>query len=259
MQVFIPTLGREGKLITTKWIPERWRDNVILVCPNEENHPEWDGPRMDVGRSCIGSIAKTRQWILDNAIDSHVGMIDDDVTFYRVNPEDRKKRIKLEDCGEVFDLMSDWLSDGDVYCGTSNSFMSHLNPSEYHYGKPSHCCFVNRYYLERNAIRYDAIRYFEDFHVPLAVLESGHRLRYTGDYISQEYKPNAPGGCSINRNADNNRQAMLDLQSLHPRYIKIREDESGKNQSLNVGLKMTIQFKKCYDENVTDGARLSFD
>jgi hypothetical protein len=259
MLVYIPTLKRENKLITTKWIPERWKNKVILVCPAEEVHSQWDGPRLDVPRECIGSICKTRQWIIEQSVDDHVGMLDDDLTFYKVNPDDRKKRTKLDDCGEVLDLMEKWLEEGDVYCGTSNSFLSHLNPVEYYYGKPSHCFFMNRKYMQEKGIRYDVLQFYSDFHVPLSIVESGRRLRYTGDYISHEYKPHAPGGCSVTRTAENNRASMLKLQSLHPRYIKVREDADGENQTLKIGLKMTIQFKKCYDENVGQSARLSFD
>jgi hypothetical protein len=79
MLVYIPTLKRENKLITTKWIPERWKNKVILVCPAEEVHPQWDGPRLDVPRECIGSICKTRQWIIEQSADDHVGMLDDDL------------------------------------------------------------------------------------------------------------------------------------------------------------------------------------
>jgi hypothetical protein len=256
MQVYIPTLGRENKLITTKWIPECWKDRVFLVCPKEEVHPQWDGLRVDVPKECIGSICKTRQWIITQSESSHVGMLDDDLTFYKIDSENRKKRTRLEDCGEVLDLMEKWLEEGDVYCGTSNSFLSHLNPPEYFYGKPSHCFFMDRDYMKEKNIRYDVLQFYSDFHVPISVVESGRRLRYTGDYVSHEYKPHAPGGCSITRTAENNRASMLKLQSLHPRYIKVREDESGKNQTLDIGLKMTIQFKKCYDENVASGAKL---
>lgn len=253
MRIYIPTLGREGRQITLQGIPDNWKKRVYIVCPKSENH-DWPN-RIDVPDSCIGSISKTRQWIVEysakNSFDPNMAMIDDDVTFYKIDPIHRTKRTSDKVLTEqFFDLMNTWLDEGDVFCGSSNSFMSHEKPSEYYYGKPSHCCFLNSEYLMKNNIRYDAVEYFEDFHVPLAILESGKRLRYTGDYISIEKKANAKGGCSINRNAERNRQAMIELQKLHPQWITLKEDEEAENQTLKVGLKMRIAFKKLYDEKV---------
>jgi hypothetical protein len=249
VKIFIPTYKREGRQITLAGIPTGWHSKTFLVCPKEEVH-DWPN-RIDVPESCIGSIGKTRQWIIEQSDDPHIAMIDDDVTFYKLGLIDRTTRMQgVSYTNDLFHLMNDWLDEGDVYCGTSNSFRSHEKPSEYYYGKPSHCCFLNRDYLNEHGIRYDTLSYFEDFHVPLSILESGTRLRYTGDYVSVEKKANAAGGCSVNRTSEKNRQAMIDLKNLHPDYISLTEDESGKNQTLEVGLKMRISFKKLYDEKV---------
>lgn len=251
LMVYIPTLKREGKQYTLDSIPERWKDRVFLVCPKEENH-DWPN-RVDVPEECIGNIGKTRQWILDQAPTPFVGQFDDDLSFYKRDAHTKTKNHKQEDCGEFLDLMETWLQEGDVFCGLSNSFMSHNNDEEYFYGKPSHCSFVNRDYLTQHGIRYDAMRYFEDFHVPLAVLESGKRLRYTGEHIAVEKKANAPGGCSTTRTGDNNREAMFRLRDLHPKYVTLKEEEGATNQSLVVGVKMRIAFAKAYNDNVKQG------
>jgi hypothetical protein len=253
--VYIPTLKREGKQYTLESIPDRWKDRVFLVCPKEEKH-DWPN-RIDVPVECIGSISKTRQWILEQAPTPYVGQFDDDLTFYKRDPVVKTKNHKQADCGEFLDLMEKWLQEGDVFCGLSNSFMSHTNDSEYFYGKPSHCSFVNRDYMAKHQIRYDAIRYFEDFHVPLSVVESGHRLRYTGEHIAVEKKANAPGGCSITRTAENNRAAMVRLAELHPKYVSIKEEAGAKNQSLEVGVKLRIAFAKAYKDNVKSGETLN--
>lgn len=252
--VYIPTLKREGKQYTLESIPERWKDRVFLVCPKDEKH-DWPN-RVDVPEECIGNIGKTRQWILEQAPTSLVGQFDDDLTFYKRDETVKTKNHKQADCGEFLDLMEQWLQSGDVFCGLSNSFMSHNNDSEYFYGKPSHSSFVNRDYLAEKGIRYDAMRYFEDFHVPLAVLESGKQLHYTGEHIAVEKKANAEGGCSTTRTAANNREAMFRLQELHPKYVTLKEEEGAKNQSLEVGVKMRIAFAKAYKDNVKNGETL---
>jgi len=246
--IYIPTLGREGRQITLKSIPEEWKDRVFLVCPSAENH-EWDN-RIDVPEYCIGSVAKTRQFILDSSESKFVGMLDDDLSFYERDSIILTKTTRLESIEKYFSLMESWLMSGDVYCTQANSFMSHNNPEEYYYGKPSHSHFVNRDYLKSKDIRFDALSYFEDFHVPLSVLECGKRLRISGKYIAKEKEANASGGCSINRTADNNKTAMYKLQELHPKYVTLKEEEGATNQNLVVDLKMRISFKKAYDDNV---------
>lgn len=249
MKIYIPTYKREGRQHTLAGIPEGWKSKTYLVCPKDEVH-DWPN-RIDVPESCIGSIGKTRQWICEMSDDPQLAMIDDDVTFYKLDEYQRTSRTTSASIvNELFHLMNDWLDQGDVYCGTSNSFMSHEKPKEYYYGKPSHCCFLNRDYLKEKNIRYDVISYFEDFHVPLAILESGKRLRYTGDFVSIEKKANAEGGCSVNRNAERNRNAMIELQKLHPQWVTLKEDDTAENQNLVVGLKMRIAFKKLYDQCV---------
>ena len=248
--IYIPSLGREGRQITLNSIPEEWKDRVFLVCPSTENH-DWDN-RIDVPEDCIGSVAKTRQFILDSSESNFVGMLDDDLSFYERDSNILTKTTRLDTIENYLYLMESWLCDGDVYCTQANSFMSHNNPEEYYFGKPSHSHFVNRDYLASKDIRFDALNYFEDFHVPLCVLESGKRLRISGKYIAKEKAANASGGCSINRTADKNKAAMYKLQELHPKYVTLKEEQGAMNQNLVVDLKMRISFKKAYDDNVID-------
>jgi len=254
MKIYIPTLGRVGKQIALSCIPKSWKDRTYIVCPKEEEHA-WDNI-INVPDSCVGSISKTRQWICENSNDPHVAMIDDDVKFYIREIKNGIPKLFLcspKQVADVFGLMQFWLESGDVFCGTSNSFRFQDRPEEYFYGKPSHCFFLNRDYMKKKNIRYDVLRYYSDFHVPLSIVESGKRLHYTGKYISKEFKPNAPGGCSISRTAERNRNSLLKLTRLHLPYIKLKEDPEGKNQTLRIGLKMRIAFKRMYDENVLKG------
>lgn len=248
--VYIPTLGRENTQITLQWIPDRWKDRVFLVCPKSENHI-WEN-RVDVPNECIGDIGKTRQFIIENSPSKFVGMMDDDLTMYYRDPVDKVKRTKIEFIGEYLDMMESWLNEGDVYCSQSNTFMSHTRDEEYYYGKPSHTHFLNRDYLAEHNIRFDDIKYFEDFHIPLSILQSGSRLRISGNYVAAEKEANAAGGCSINRTAANNKEAMLQLRKLHPKYIKLKAVDGAKNQNLDVGLRMTISWKKTYMDNVVN-------
>lgn len=255
MLLFIPTLGREGKQITLTSIPDRWKEKTFLVCPKSESH-DWQN-RIDVPEYCIGNIGKTRQFIIENSSDKHVGMMDDDITICLRDPVKKTRRTKLEDIGEYLDLMESWLESGDVYCSNGASFMSHERDDEYFYGKSFGAHFLDRDYFAEKNIRFDALNYFEDFHICLSVLESGKRLHLTGKYIGTEFKANSAGGCSINRTSENNRNSMHEFQKIHPRYVSLNEEAGAKNQNVEVGVKMRIAFKKAYDENVMKGNSLA--
>lgn len=251
MLIIIPTLGREGKQITINQIPLKWRSRTFLVCPKGEKHP-WTN-RLDLEPP--GSYGKTMQWILENAPDRYIGVMDDDLQFYKRDADNktRKTLCTSEEMSEFLDTFESWLTSGDVYGSCSNSFMMHTNDDEYFYGKPSACHFFDREYLLKHDIRFDRMSEFSDFDVPLSVIESGKRLHHTGKFISKEKKANAPGGCSLSRTAETARNSMLKLRELHPKYVTLKEEPGATNQTLKVDLKMTIQFKKAYDECVPKG------
>lgn len=252
MMVYIPTLKREEKQFTLQSIPERWKSRTFLVCPPNEKH-DWENIIYEPRPM---KISEKRQYILDQSPSNFVAQLDDDLFFYKREQEGKSKRTRMDNCGEMLDLMESWLQQGDVYCGISNSFMCQNNPTEYYYGKPSFSLFVNKNFLSLNNIQFNKLDYFEDFHIPLSVLECGKRLRFSGDFIVDQKKANAPGGCSVFRNEESNRQAMIELQKLHPRYVFLQEKKGAKNQGLVVNLEMKIAFAKAYKDNVDIGGSL---
>lgn len=248
MQLLIPTLGREGRQVTINHIPEKWKAKTFLVCPPYEKH-EWPN-RLDLMPP--GNIGLTMQWIVENATERYIGIMDDDLTFHKRDPNKltRKTQCTEAEFDEMLTQFQTWLESGDVYGSVSNSFMMQNKPDEYFYGKPSACHFLDREYLLKHNIRFDRISEFNDFDVPLQVLESGMRLHHTGRFISKEKQANAPGGCSTNRTAESNRKSMLRLQELHPKYVELTDAPGATNQTLQVDLKMKIQFAKSYKDNV---------
>lgn len=252
MKIYIPTLGRIERQITLRQIPDEWKERVFIVCPKNEKH-NWKNI-LFLPEKVVGSITKTKQWIFENTDERYIGIIDDDVVFYIRDKKIKTRRYVCtkEQVSDLFNMFEKWLKSGDVFCGTSNTFRSHENPKEYFYGKPSHLCFLDLDFLRKKNINFvvDGLEYFEDFHIPICILENGKRLHYTGEYITKEYKPNASGGCSINRTDEKNRNAMIRLAELHKPYITLKEVEGAKNQTLVVNLKMRIAFKKLFEEKV---------
>lgn len=249
IKIYITTLGREDRQITLKKIPKKWKDNVYIVCPDYEKH-NWEN-RIDVPEYCIGNLSKTRQWLLDTCDVKFMALFDDDITFLN-RIKDRKKTVKnsFKDNSEMFDLFYNWLKSGVDYCGMIHRFQFQNQPEIKYYGKPSYCYFLNREFFLKYKIRFDDIRFYSDFHVPLAVLEFGGVMRYSGLYIANEFKANAPGGCSINRTAELNKQSVFKLRELHPKYVTITDAPGHKNQTLVIDVKMRIAWKKAYEDGL---------
>lgn len=253
-KIYVPSLGREGRQITLSNIPKAWEHRVILACPKSEKH-DWFW-RMDIPESCVGSISKTRQYIMENAQSDHLAMCDDDVSFYVRSPE-RKLSLAAEDqVYRFFTQMERWLEEGYVFGGATNRFMSNQRADIVNYGPPSHLVFMNRKWMAEKKIRYDAISTLEDFHVPLSALENGGRLIYDGNFIAQEWKANAPGGCSLTRTAAESRGNFFNLAKLHPRYVKVHEVPGKMSQNLQVDAKCVVQWKKAYEEKYLTGSSL---
>lgn len=249
IKIYIPTLGREGKQITLSKIPKQWRDRVFLVAPKKEKH-DWKN-RIDVPKDCIGNISKTRQWILESSDADFVGFLDDDIIFFnRIKNRNKLVKNEIEDNNRMFRLFYKWLNEGIDYCGMIHRFRCNTAPAIKHYGKPAHCYFMNKEFFIKNNIRFDDIEYYSDFHMPISVLEAGGKLKYSGLYIANEWKPNAPGGCSINRTAELNKKSVFRLRDLHPNYITIKDCPGHKNQNLVIDVKMIISWKKLYEDSL---------
>ena len=88
MHIFIPTLGRVGKLKTLEFIPDNWRKRTHLICPPDEagdHHAYW-GSVQPHPVDCKG-IGNVRQWITEHLSKElqtdKVCMLDDDHQFFK--------------------------------------------------------------------------------------------------------------------------------------------------------------------------------
>ena len=83
-KIYIPTFKRVNEQITLNSIPDKYKDNVILVVQEQERHLH----KHDVEYLVVGNdigIAATREQIYNHASKKRYLMVDDDITFYRRN------------------------------------------------------------------------------------------------------------------------------------------------------------------------------
>lgn len=250
LKIYIPTLGREGRQITLQYIPNKLKKYIYLVCPKEEKH-NWKN-RINVPKECIGSISKTRQWILENSDAKYVGFFDDDIVFQN-RKKDKSKTVKNSKKDNYFMVKEFYklMETGIHFSGMIHRFMFHEKDFLIKYGKPAHCYFIDKNFMMENNIRFDVLDYYSDFHIPISILENGGKVRYLGKYIANEVKPNAKGGCSINRTAEKNRNSVFKLKELHPDFITLKDKPGHKNQNLVINVQMFISWKKLYEHSLS--------
>ena len=108
MLIAIPSKGRAGKVKSLKYLP-----SAVLFVPEYEadDYRSFYPEVVSVPSSVIG-ITQTRNWILDNAKDDSVVMVDDDVKqsgWVKLN-EFKSKHVKLtpsewiKECSTLFEL-----------------------------------------------------------------------------------------------------------------------------------------------------------
>ena len=96
MKIYIPTFRRVDNQITFNTLPDKIKQNVIMVVQEQEREQyKYDCEYLIVDNN-IG-IAKTRELIYHHAGTNYFGMLDDDITFYLRNSKYFKNELKPED------------------------------------------------------------------------------------------------------------------------------------------------------------------
>ena len=122
MKIYIPTFRRVDNQITFDNIPDKIKENVIMVVQEQERDEyKYDCEYLVVGDN-IG-IAKTREIIYHHAGKTKYGMIDDDIVMHRRNTKyynqkpnmEKSKRIMTKEDWEYwFSLVNTFFEESDI-------------------------------------------------------------------------------------------------------------------------------------------------
>jgi len=199
------------------------------VCPESEAklHKAVNRQVMAVPDSVKG-IAKTRQWILENADCEQILMLDDDQSFRCRETGSYKLRPMLEeDYTAMLDAASETLRNYNAVgisaqAGNNRTFPKSIVAP----GRMYNMYALNRSFLLDNDIRFDAMTVMEDFHVTLSMLEMGFSNAILQDWCWGSPGSNADGGCSNYRTVEVQREGALRLADLHKPFVTVVEKES---------------------------------
>jgi hypothetical protein len=228
MKIFIPTLGRIGKIKTLEFIPDNWVKDTYLICPIEEveaHKQVW--PNVIANPLECKGIGKVRQFITYELADmlntDKVCMLDDDHQFFkRFDWESpRLTRIDKAEMNNLLHRISELL---DTYAHIGLSYRLGNNTMKLPYEENTRYTSSHAHrpsVLKKHHIRWDAVPLQEDFHVNLSLLKLGYENRVITEYAYNEFRAaNADGGCSTYRTYELQRQARDKLVELHDPFVK---------------------------------------
>lgn len=256
MKLFIPTYKRVAKQKTWENLPDFVKEFTYLVCPESESQEHLAANRQVMAApDSVKGIAATRQWIIENADDDQVLMLDDDQSF-RCRMEGTYKLRPMDDSDyrDMLDAASETLKEYNAVgisaqAGNNRTFPKSVVAP----GRMYNMYALNRNFFLENDIRFDEMRVMEDFHVTLSMLRMGYSNAILQDWCWSSPGSNADGGCSSYRSAEVQREGALRLAELHSPFVKVVEKESKSwGNGLEKRTDVRVQWKKALEWGVAN-------
>ena len=228
MKIYIPTRGRANMQKTLSNLPAELQKLTYLVVDHgaRDEYRATHKNVIELPKSVTG-IASIRQYIMENATDRYITMLDDDLRFQKTQKDWRIMDATPNEILAAFRQMSQWLKEGYAHCS--------LCPRFIYYDKKD---FFVKDFRMMHVLAYDVKTVLkakcsftkgvpkdfsmDDFHMTLQLLRSGH-----GNIVSLLHRTspavsNSRGGASEWRTlASHNRSANL-LAAIHAPFAKTK-------------------------------------
>lgn len=247
MEIYIPTRGRVFQE-TFISLPQELRDRVIFVVPHGALDIAGGPPRTLNTPPEIDGIGPTRQWIIDNATDKKIVMLDDDLVFAtRRTDEPTKFREALP--AELHTLIDsiDCHLDSFAHVGVSTREGGNRDVSEHAFNTRLLRVLAYRTdVLHRESIRFDRLELMEDFDVTLQLLRRGYANLKINWIVHNQRSSNAPGGCSTYRTLEKQSLAARGLRALHPEVVSVVTKTTKTAWNGATRDDVIIQWKRAY-------------
>lgn len=247
--IYIPTKGRvsEDRQVTLKEITSKSDFSPKIVCPPSEKkqHQQWCDHVITCPKKGIGNV---RQWILENASESIILMVDDDMKFqFRPDP-DSVKLEQCEDLNPMFEECRKTISQGYIHGGVS-ARQGNNHVKEWAKDNKRNCNFhfLDRLKVLETGARFDQLPVMEDFHFTLSLLTQGFPNRVLYGYCWNQL-PGSIGGCNLYRTLDLQEEAANGLKKEFPEFVTIVDKTNKTNWSIAKGTRkdVRVQWQKAY-------------
>lgn len=257
-QVVIPTHRRVDRQVTLRELPAELRERTLLLAS------DWDEAKAlrkkhkhelvwAVDDPTVDCIAKKRQWIIENVRADNVFQLDDDMYFFRrCNKEHREwqgaksgKWVQTDAAkakGITFlfkepfpdvqkmrrwDFIKDQMvNKGVVHTCIASRLMNNYVRGDYKMvGRAMHAIGHNRRTLLKHGIRFDQVKFREDFNVTLHLLRLGYPNLILTNFVVNPLDYGSDGGCSEERTVKGSDRAAVKLASIHDPFVKVVDKE----------------------------------
>lgn len=247
MEIYIPTRGRAFQE-TCASLPKEIGARVMFVTP-------WidDWVKSEVGQVIrtppdINGIGPTRQWIIDNATDNKIVMLDDDLVF-ATRRDDEPTKFREATSGELNTLLGsiDALLDDYAHVGVATREGGNRDANPYcHNTRLLRILAYRTDVLRNEGIRFDRLELMEDFDVTLQLLRAGYANVKINWIVHNQRSSNAPGGCSTYRTLEKQSEAARGLRALHPEFVSVVQKTTKTAWNGATRDDCIIQWKRAY-------------
>ena len=200
--IYIPTLGRWSHIETMLSLENVYVNITLVVQPHEEaNYRQlWDSSRVTIKvlPEEVKGIARTRQWIIDNAPENKIIFMDDDIKFARRKKKGSVKLTKVtrEDMCELMEWMYCQLEAYPVVGVSMRQGNNNHESSVSYNGQCIRVVGLDLAKVRQHNVRYDVIDMMSDRHMVLSMLELGYPNIITNEWSQDHGGSNTAGGCS---------------------------------------------------------------
>lgn len=224
MKIVIITRGRVGKQHTLANLPEILSPNIYICCPPDEDH-HW--PRT-LHEPFPMNYSEKFQWILDGAggkLSGKVVIMDDDLRFSARDPNDATKLLSATE-NQVFEglmHMHTLLNEHPLVGFHPRAMGNNTAGTDVMYDKRINAMQgLNLDLIGKVKVDYYPI--LADMFLNLTLLTRGQgNAIICSPFWDQVGSSNAPGGCSLHRTWDQQREAVLGLKAMFPEFVTVKE------------------------------------
>lgn len=213
-KIYIPTLDRVDKQVTWNCLPSWLQDITVLVVQPKEKELHGDKPILVLPDNDIG-MSNTRKWIWEQGHNQIYGVFDDDLTFVKRLPNNKKLPMTSDDWHYVIKRIDNWLQGEFTFSGFRRQ---NLPPRDKEWSDNTESLQA-MFYNGKVAPRVDEIFwsskvYAEDVNLHLQLILTGHSNRVFNRYgmISKQF---TQGGCQSDTSISKNGRTAMDIDASH--------------------------------------------
>jgi hypothetical protein len=249
MHIYIPTMGRPRLQYTLNALKAESQFPITLVVPCEEfaqysqsliTHPIICPP------TTVQRIAATRQWIMEQASDNHVVMMDDDLTF-AVRRTDDPTRFRDPEPGEISRMLYklNSLLDDYAHAGIATREGGNRNTDRLmHATRAPRVIGYDREIFFTECVDFRNSFTMDDFEATLHLLTRGFSNAILNEYVQNQKGSGTAGGASAYRDLAMCKASAELLQSRYPDFVKTVEKTTKTAWGGATRTDVIVQWKK---------------